>query len=260
MDKNADRNWQIKRIGNVVLPWIVPILILFIWYEATLPERNFTMLPTPYSVLERAIIMGKSGELWANIYISAERAIKGLILGGLIGLALAFATGLSKIADRTLDTTIQMFRTIPVLAIISLMIIWFGIGEQVKVYLIAFGVFFPIYINTYHGIKTIDKGLLEMAKVYGLKPWQVFWTVILPGALPSMIVGLKLALGIMWLVLVAAEQIATDAGLGYMAMSARELLQMDKIVLAIIIYAILGKLSDIVATFVEHILIRWRTV
>jgi sulfonate transport system permease protein len=151
-----------------------------------------------------------------------------------------------------------MLRTIPVLAAISLMIIWFGIGERVKVYMVSFGVFFPIYINTYHGIKTIDKGLMEMGAVYGLSRFRIFTDIILPGALPSILVGVRLSLGTMWLLLIASEQIATDAGIGYMAMSARELLQMDKIVLAIILYAILGKLSDASATWLERKLIRWR--
>jgi sulfonate transport system permease protein len=138
------------------------------------------------------------------------------------------------------------------------MIIWFGIGERVKVYMVAFGVFFPIYINTYHGIKSIDKGLMEMGAVYGLRRLRIFTDIILPGALPSILVGVRLSLGTMWLLLIASEQIATDAGIGYMAMSARELLQMDKIVLAIILYAILGKLSDASATLLERKLIRWR--
>lgn len=246
------------KIVRLIVPWLVPILVIILWYYETLPGKNTTLLPPPYKVLQRTDMMIRDGSLWEYISISAVRAGKGLFLGGMIGLVLAFATGLFKVLNLALYTTVQMLRTIPILAIISLMIIWFGIGEEVKVYMVAFGVFFPIYINTYHGIKSIDKGLMEMGRVYGLKRIKIFADIILPGTLPSMLVGFRLSLGTMWLVLIAAEQIATDAGIGYMAMTARELLQMDKIVLAIILYAILGKLSDVAATSLEKLLIRWR--
>lgn len=251
----------VKRAGNIVklgIPWIIPALVLFLWYLSTRPGMNNTLMPSPDKVIQKTAEMIKNGQLWEYLSVSTVRAGKGLLLGSFIGLTLAFLTGLNRILDLTLDTSIQMLRTIPVLAAISLMIIWFGIGERVKVYMVAFGVFFPIYINTYHGIKSIDKGLMEMGAVYGLSRFRIFTDIILPGALPSILVGVRLSLGTMWLLLIASEQIATDAGIGYMAMSARELLQMDKIVLAIILYAILGKLSDASATWLERKLIRWR--
>ncbi len=250
----------INKIIKQLVPWIIPALLLLLWYVSTLPGTKGSLFPAPDKVYEKTAQMIQNGQLGEYILVSARRAGKGLLLGGFIGLMLAFITGLSNIMDLTFNTTIQMLRTIPVLAAISLMIIWFGIGEQVKVYIVAFGVFFPIYINTYHGIKSIDKGLMEMGKVYGLSRFKRFKDIILPGALPSILVGFKLSLGTMWLLLIASEQIATDAGIGYMAMSARELLQMDKIVLAILLYAILGKLSDVFATFLERILIRWKEV
>lgn len=251
----------LKRTVNVLkigIPWIIPAFVLFLWYISTLPGMNNTLMPSPDKVISRTAEMIKSGQLWEYLSVSTLRAAKGLLLGAFIGLALAFITGLSRIMDLTLNTSIQMLRTIPVLAAISLMIIWFGIGEKVKVYMVAFGVFFPIYINTYHGIKTIDKGLMEMGRVYGLGRIEILTDIILLGALPSILVGFRLSLGTMWLLLIASEQIATDAGIGYMAMSARELLQMDKIVLAIILYAFLGKLSDVAATWLERVLIQWR--
>ncbi|MTK09108.1 MAG: ABC transporter permease subunit [Hungatella sp.] len=252
-----------KKTGNLLkplVPWLIPALIIILWYLTTLPGMNNTLMPSPDKVLIRTVDMIGNGQLLEYITVSAGRAGKGLLLGGLIGLLLAFMTGLNRGLDLTLNTTIQMLRTIPVLAAISLMIIWFGIGERVKVYMVAFGVFFPIYINTYHGIKTIDKGLMEMGRVYGLSKVKILTEIILPGALPSILVGFKLSLGTMWLLLIASEQIATDAGIGYMAMSARELMQMDKILLSIILYAILGKLSDAAAGFLDRKLIRWREV
>lgn len=244
-------------LSKVIVPWIIPAAIVILWYIITLPGRNSTLLPSPLAVVDRTISMLKSGQLLEYIWVSAQRAVKGLLLGGSIGLIFAFATGLSKGVDLAFNTTIQMLRTVPVLAAISLMIIWFGIGEEVKVYMVAFGVFFPIYINAYHGIKSVDRGLIEMGRVYGLNRFEIFRDIILPSSLSSILVGLKLALGTMWLILIAAEQIATDAGIGYMALTARELLQMDKIVLAVILYAILGKVSDILANLLSRILIRW---
>lgn len=249
---------KIKQAGKLIIPWLLPVFLILWWYLATLQITSGSMIPAPGKVLDRAIRMLQSGQLQEYTAVSTQRAITGLLIGGGIGLILAFLTGISKFADTILNTTIQMLRTVPVLAAISLMIIWFGIGEKVKIYMVAFGVFFPIYINTYHGIKSVDKGLIEMGKVYGLNPFKLFINVIFPGALSSILVGLRLSLGTMWLILIAAETIATDAGIGYMAMSARELMQMDKVVLCIIIYALLGKLSDVIARGLEFILLRWQ--
>lgn len=247
-----------KQVIRLIIPWILPIFLIIWWYVATLHTTSHSMIPAPGKVLDRAVRMLKSGQLQEYTAVSTQRAIIGLLIGGGIGLILAIFTGISKFADTLLNTTIQMLRTVPVLAAISLMIIWFGIGEKVKIYMVAFGVFFPIYINTYHGIKSVDKGLIEMGKVYGLGPFKLFTNVIFPGALSSILVGLRLSLGTMWLILIAAETIATDAGIGYMAMSARELMQMDKVVLCIIIYAFLGKLSDVIARALEFVLLRWQ--
>jgi sulfonate transport system permease protein len=156
-----------------------------------------------------------------------------------------------------LDSTLQMVRNIPLFALIPLFIIWFGIDEQAKLLLIGLGVFFPVYLNTFHGIRSIDPNLIEMGKVYGLKGLALYWHIILPGALPSILVGVRYALGVMWLVLIVAETVAAKSGLGYMANSAREYFQMDVIVLTIIIYALLGKLSDSIAKQLEKWWLQW---
>jgi sulfonate transport system permease protein len=245
---------------EALLPWLVPFLLIVAWYIATNTEVSNTIFPSPVKVLNRAIVMIKNGQLFEYTAVSAKRAIIGLFIGAGIGFLLGLLNGIWRMADITLNTTIQMLRNIPVLALISLMIVWFGIGEKVKIIMVAFGVFFPLYINTYHGIKALDKGLVEMGKVYGLKGFALFSNIILPGALSSVLVGIRLSLGTMWLILIAAETIAADAGIGYMAMTARELMQMDKVVLSIIIYALLGKLSDVIASALEKRLLRWRAV
>ena len=137
-----------------------------------------------------------------------------------------------------------MVRNVPHLALIPLVIVWFGIEEEAKLFLVALGVFFPVYVNTLHGVRSVDPQLIEMARSYGFGRWQLFRRVILPGALPSIFVGLRFALGVMWLTLIVAETIAAQSGIGYMAMQAREFMQVDVVVLAILIYALLGKLAD----------------
>ena len=145
----------------------------------------------------------------------------------------------------------QMLRNVPHLAIIPLVILWFGIGEEAKIFLVAIGVAFPIYLNTFHGIRTVDPRLIEMARVYGLGRFALFRRVILPGALPSILVGLRYALGIMWLTLIVAETISASSGIGYMTMNAREFLQTDVVLLGIIVYALLGKLADVLTRLIE---------
>ncbi len=150
-----------------------------------------------------------------------------------------------------------MVRNVPHLALIPLVIVWFGIGEEAKLFLVALGVFFPVYINTLHGIRSVDRQLIEMADVYGFTRAEMFWRVILPGALPSVLVGVRYALGIMWLTLIVAETISASSGLGYLAMQAREFMQLQIVVLAILIYALLGKLADAVARFLERRTLSW---
>jgi sulfonate transport system permease protein len=135
--------------------------------------------------------------------------------------------------------------------------LWLGIGEEAKIFLVAIGVFFPIYVNTYHGIISVDKSLIEMGKVYGLSKNKLLVRVIFKGALPSVLVGIRYSLGIMWLTLIVAETVAADSGIGYMAMNAREFMQIDIVIVAILLYAILGKVADSLAKLLEIKLLKW---
>jgi sulfonate transport system permease protein len=198
-----------------------------------------------------------TGELWSSLVISATRALIGFLIGGSLGLILGFLNGIFRPAEKILDTSVQMLRNIPHLAMIPLVILWFGIGETAKIFLVSIGVLFPIYINTFYGIRSVDVGLIEMGKVYGLTFWQLLWEIILPSALPSILVGVRYALGIMWLTLIVAETIAADSGIGYLAMNAREFMQTDIIVFSILMYAGLGKLADSIARWLEVKLLCW---
>ena len=215
------------------------------------------MLPEPVAVVRAAWSLVTSGELWANVKVSTWRALFGFAIGGGVGLALGLATGLSKAAEVALDSTIQMIRNIPALAMIPLVILWFGIDEKAKLFLVALGVFFPVYINTYHGIRSVDANLIEMAKSYGVRGFALYRDVILPGALPSILVGVRFALGLMWVMLIVAETISAQSGIGYMTMNAREFLQTDVVVVGILLYAVLGKLADVLAKSIERVTLRW---
>lgn len=239
-------------------PWFLPVGIVAVWQLASsLGWLSGRIFPSPEGVIAAFWTLSASGELWQHLAISAWRALIGFSIGGSLGLALGLVSGLSHWGERLLDTSIQMLRNVPHLALIPLVILWFGIDETAKIFLVALGTLFPIYINTWHGIRNIDRGLVEMARSYGLSGLSLFLHVILPGALPSIMVGVRFSLGLMWLTLIVAETISANSGIGYLAMNAREFLQTDIVVVAIILYALLGKLADVSAQLLERLWLRW---
>jgi sulfonate transport system permease protein len=248
-----------NRLGqSSLLGWALPVLIILVWELASrtgwIAE---SVLPAPSAVVDAFLRLGQSGELANNILVSGARAGAGFLIGGALGLSLGLANGLSNLSRNITDTTLQMIRNIPHLALIPLVILWFGIDEEAKLFLVALGVFFPIYVNTLLGIQGVDPQLVEMGKAYGMKSVKLFFRVILPGALPSIFTGLRYALGIMWLTLIVAETMSASSGLGYMAMQAREFLLLDVVVLSILIYALLGKLADVLARALEGTFLQW---
>jgi len=249
---------SVNVLARDLAPWLVPVSLVLFWQAvSSFGVLSDSILPSPAAVLAAAWRLTLSGELPRNVEISFLRALAGLAIGGGIGFVLGLGNGLSRIADRLTDSTLQMVRNIPHLALIPLVILWFGIDEGAKLFLVALGVFFPIYINTMHGVRTVDPQLIEMAESYGMEPRALFLRVILPGALPSIFVGLRYALGIMWLTLIVAETIAAQSGIGYMAMQAREFMETDVVVLSILIYALLGKIADTTTRALEHACLSW---
>lgn len=253
---SAGRRW--RGLGGVLAAWAVPVLLLLVWEAASrfgwIQSRT---LPAPSAVAAAFWAAIEDGSLFTHAAISTERALKGLAIGGGIGLLLGIINGAFPVAEKFLDSSVQMLRNVPHLAIIPLVILWFGIDEEAKIFLVAIGVMFPIYLNTFHGIRTVDRGLIEMGRVYGLSRFQLYARIILPGALPSILVGLRYALGIMWLTLIVAETISASSGIGYMTMNAREFLQTDVVVLGVIVYALLGKLADVATRLLEHWALAW---
>lgn len=248
----------LRDIGQRLLPWLVPVGLVTLWQVASaLGWLSTRVLPAPLEVIKAAWTLALSGELWTHVKVSAGRALAGLAIGGGLGLVLGLLTGSVRLFETLLDSTIQMIRNIPALALIPLVILWFGIDETAKLFLISVSVFFPIYINTFHGIRNVDPGLIEMARTYGLTRGQLYREVILPGALPSILVGLRFSLGLMWVILIVAETISAQAGIGYMTMNAREFLQTDIVLVGILLYAALGKAADVLARALERNWLRW---
>ncbi|MEI3614156.1 ABC transporter permease subunit [Pseudogracilibacillus sp. SO30301A] len=241
-----------------LVPWIVPALIIVAWQLFSMYEIvSSQLVPSPWTVLSSAYQLVVSGELFYHMQGSLARAFVGLLIGGGIGFIMGISNGLSNISFQLSDTTLQMIRNVPNLALVPLVIIWFGIDEGAKIFLVSISVMFPVYINTLHGIRNIDPGFIEMGRMYDLKGWHLFKEILLPGALPSIFVGLRYALGSMWLTLIIAETIATSRGIGYLAMTAQQFMQSDIIIITIILYALLGKLADLLARWGEKKALRW---
>ena len=252
--RRPGRAWQ----GEWVR-WLVPLLIVLVWQlAASTGLLNPRVLPAPSAVAAAAWELARSGELGRHFLISLQRAGLGILIGGGLGFTFGILTGTFRAANLLLDTTFQMIRTIPNLALIPLVILWFGIGESGKVFLIALATFFPVYLNTLHGVSGIDPRLTEMARVYGLSPLDTFRRVTLPGALPGVLVGVRYALGISWLALVVSESFGASSGIGFLAMDAREFFRTDVIVLAIVIYALIGKAADALVRTLERRLLPWQ--
>ncbi len=257
----GDGAWR-RRIASPtvqrVLPWIVPALTIALWQLASQAGWLSTrVLPEPWAVLKAFWALTVSGEIWTHVAISTWRALVGFAIGGGLGLLLGLLTGTFRVAETLLDSSLQMIRNIPALALIPLVILWFGIDESAKLFLVALGVFFPIYLNTFHGIRSVDKGLIEMARSYGLSGWRLYAHVILPGSVASILVGVRFSLGLMWVLLIVAETISAQSGIGYLTMNAREFLQTDVVLVGILLYALLGKLADVAAKGLEHWWLRW---
>lgn len=239
--------------------WLSPLLLLAVLEAGSrsglIPERT---LAAPSKVLATLYGMVVSGELADNLWVSFLRIAAGLAIGVTTGVVLALVAGLSRRGEVTVDPLMQIKRTIPTLALTPLFIVWFGIGETPKIALIAFASIFPVYLNLYSGIRGTDLRLLESARSLGLSRAEQVWHVILPGALPSLLVGLRYSLSISVLVLVVAEQINASAGLGYLINNARDFMRTDIILVCLMIYAALGLAADGLVRAIERRALVWR--
>ncbi len=215
-------------------------------------------LAAPSTILVAAWGLLVSGALAHHLLVSLARVSVGLAIGVSVGTVLAVTAGLSRAGEEVVDAPMQMLRTLPFLGLVPLFILWFGIGETPKIALVALGTTFPIYLNVFAGIRGVDRKLVEAAQVFGLNRAGLIRHVILPGALPSGLVGLRYSLGVGWLSLVVAEQINAEAGIGYLISDARDFLRTDVIVVGLLIYALLGLTADALVRALERQALRGR--
>jgi len=242
----------------LALSWLAPVLLLLVW--EILCRSGIVaphILPAPSKVFATTQKLASSGSLLTDLGVSLLRAAVGFLIGGLIGFSLGILVGFSRLAEAFIDRSLQMIRAIPFLAALPLVIIWFGVGEGQKIFLVSLSVTFPIYINTILGIRQVDPKLLELGRVQGLSDGMMIRRIIFPGALPSILAGVRYALATAWLALVVAETVGANAGLGFLAMDAREFLRTDVIVMTIVIYALVGAASDSIARLLERKLLAW---
>ncbi|MEU7826999.1 ABC transporter permease [Catellatospora sp. NPDC049133] len=247
------------RSGRRVLRLVSPVVLLAAWESAArtglLPPEK---LPAPSEVLQTGWRLAGDGTLALHLLDSLQRAAIGLALGGGLALLLGALAGLLRVGDDLVDPPVQMARMLPHLGLVPLLIIWVGIGEELKITLVALGSFFPIYFNTYAGIRDIDERLVEAARTCGLGHLARLRHVVLPGALPSLFLGLRLAIGAAWLSLVVGEQVNAQTGIGFLMMEAREFAQTDVVLLGLLVYALLGLLSDLLLRIAERRTLSWR--
>ncbi|KAF1047908.1 ABC transporter permease subunit [Xylophilus sp.] len=247
-----------RKTVSVFLPWVIPVLLLAAWQVLPVfsPLSSAT-LPPPSQVLKAAWDLSRSGDLPGGILVSLRRIGIGFALGAASGLVLGFLVGMSRTAEGLIDRSLQMVRVIPHLALVPLMIAWFGIGEEPKIILVALGTLFPVYLNTVNGIRNVDGRLIQLGMSYGLGRLALVRDIILMGAMPSILTGIRYALGVAWLTLVIAETINAKDGVGYIAQNAREMLRNDQIIVAILVYALAGLLADQITRTIEHRALRW---
>ncbi len=248
-----------KQLKVVLRGLIVPVAILAVWQLiGTLGFVSRTILPTPGAILQSFIELIVTGELWGHLEISIWRAALGFVLGAGLGLLLGTLVGFSNKTEQLMDPSLQMLRTVPHLAVAPLFILWFGFGEVSKILLIAKGAFFPIYVNAFLGIRGVDSKLFDVTRVLEFSRFKLVTKLILPAALPNILLGVRLSLGVAWLGLVVAELMGSSEGIGYMIMDARQFSNTEIVFVGIIIFAAVGKLTDSLVRLLESRLLKWR--
>lgn len=249
-----------RRAGlpNWLYGWVLPVVVLALWEAASaLGLVSDSALPAPSKIAKAFWQLCLNGDMAEHVSSSAIRAGGGFLLGGATGLLLGIFTGLGKWAERTLDPTIQMLRTVPLLTLIPLFILWFGVDEFSKVLLIALGSFFPLYFHTHLGVRSADRKLYEVTRILQYSKLHLLTKLIIPAALPNILLGIRLSVGASWLLLAVAEMMGASAGVGYMIQDARVYAQTDIVFVGIILFALVGKLSDSVVRLVEKRCLRW---
>ncbi|HDR7782165.1 MULTISPECIES: ABC transporter permease [Bacillus] len=257
--KNNVKKVRKTNVKVLVRAITIPIIVLIIWQLAGVFDLvSKTVLPTPLDILLAFQELIKTGELFGHLSFSVFRAAAGFFIGGSLGIILGTIVGFSTRSEQYLDPSVQMLRTVPHLAVAPLFVLWFGFGETSKVLLIADGAFFPLYVNAFLGIRGVDSKLFDVARVLEFSKRKLITKLILPAALPNLLLGARLSLGVAWVSLVVAELMGSTEGIGYMIMDARQFSNTDIVFVGIIIFAFVGKFSDSLVRLLEVKFLRWR--
>jgi sulfonate transport system permease protein len=247
------------RIPRVARRVIGPLLVIGLWQlVCSLGVFTSVEVASPVAVFSAARELWSEGVLQSNLLVSLQRVVEGLVFGVAAGAFLAVLSGLFWIGEDLLDPVIQAARSVPILGLVPLVIIWFGVGETPKIFLIALGCTFPVYLNTYAAIRGVDVKLVEAGRTFGLNRLGLIGRVILPGALPGLLVGLRFALVACWIIDVVAEEINAQSGLGYLINQAQTTDRTDIMFLCLAIYAVVGLVADAIVRLLEGRLLVWR--
>jgi sulfonate transport system permease protein len=247
------------RIPRTARRVIGPLLVLGLWQlVCSLGVFTKVEVASPVQVFDAARQLWAEGALQSNLLVSLRRVLEGLAVGVSVGVVLAVLSGLFRLGEDLLDPVIHMARSVPILGLLPLAIIWFGVGEMPKIFLIALGTTFPVYLNTYAGIRGVDVKLVEAGQTFGLTRWGMVRRVVLPGSLPGFLTGLRFALVGCWLIIIVAEEINAQSGIGYLIMQAQTTDRTDIMFVGLAIYAVLGLIADFIVRMLERRLLAWR--
>jgi sulfonate transport system permease protein len=247
------------RVPRIVRRLLGPLAVLALWQlVCSLGVFTQVEVAAPTQVFDAARQLWAEGALQSNLLISLQRVAEGLVVGISAGVVLAVLSGLFQLGEDLLDPVVHMARAVPILGLLPLAIIWFGVGETPKIFLIALGTTFPIYLNTYAGIRGVDVKLTEAGQTFGLTRWGLVRRVILPGSLPGFFTGLRFALVGCWLIIIVAEEINAQSGIGYLIMQAQTTDRTDIMFVGLAIYAVLGLAADFLVRLLERRLLGWR--
>jgi len=236
----------------------VPLALFAAWWALTASGRvKSYQLASPYDVLREVLDLAQSGLLWRDLGASIERVALGFTIALAFALILGSLVGGSRAAERALDPTLQGIRAVPSLAWVPLILLWLGIGETAKITLVAIGAFFPIYVALVSGIRGVDRKLVEVGTIFGLSRAALIARVLVPATLPQLLVGARIGLTQAWLFLVAAELLAASSGLGFLLTDGQQTSRTDEIFVAILLFAICGKLSETLMRALEKRLVGW---
>lgn len=259
--KKLNKVQSIDQLKNIILLVIAPVVLLTVWeLGCKYGFINSSILPSPSKLLETTIRFIKNGKLGNHLAISGIRVIQGFSIGAVSGIIVGLIMGLSHNMYKILSSLVGILRPIPMIAWIPLLILWLGIDEESKVAVIVIGSFWPILINTIHGIQTVDQKLLEVARILEKSTGEVLLRVILPASLPAIFTGIRLGMGTAWTCVVAAEMIAASKGIGYMITYARELSQPDVVLVGVLSIGIIGLLIDTAILRLQRRVLRWSVV